>query len=64
VAGIGLGIIAFFRMILQTLGTARHMTREESAHAAELQRLQDELYAALEAVDRQGPLKAEEDPNL
>lgn len=64
VAGIGLGIIAFFRMILQTLGTARHMTRVESAHAAELQTLQDELYAAFEAVDRQGPLKAEEDPNL
>jgi F0F1-type ATP synthase assembly protein I len=64
VAGIGLGIIAFFRMILQTLGTARHMTRVESAHAAELQRLQDELYAAFEAVDRQGPPKAQEDANL
>lgn len=63
VAGIGLGIIAFFRMIFQTLGTTRHMTRVESAHAAALQRLQEELYAAFEAVDRQRPLKAEEDPN-
>ncbi|MFQ5962189.1 MAG: hypothetical protein ACE5MG_12415, partial [Candidatus Methylomirabilales bacterium] len=64
VAGIGLGIIAFFRMIFQTLGTTRHMTRVESAHAAELQRLQEELYAAFEAVDRQRPLQAEEDPTL
>lgn len=63
VAGVGLGIIAFFRMIFQTLGTTRHMTRVESAHAAALQRLQEELYAAFEAVDRQRPLKAEEDPN-
>ncbi len=63
VAGIGLGIIAFFRMIFQTLGTTRHMTRVESAHAAALQRLQEELYAAFETVDRQRPLKAEENPN-
>lgn len=52
VIGIGLGIIAFFRMILQTLGSTRQMTRVESAHAAQLERLQEELHASFEAVDQ------------
>jgi hypothetical protein len=62
VAGIGLGLIAFFRMILQTLGTTHQMTRVESAHAAQMKKLQEVLHAAFAAVDRQRPLNAEEDP--
>ncbi len=60
-AGIGLGIIAFFTMVLQTLGTSKHMTRVEAAHAAAIEKLKEELYAAFEAVDRQGPLQGRED---
>ncbi len=63
VAGIGLGIIAFFRMILHTLGATRQMTRVESAHAAQLKRLQDELFTSFEAVDRQPPPITEADPH-
>lgn len=62
VVGIALGIIAFFRMILKTLGTTQQMTRVESAHAAHVERLKEDLNAAFEAVDRQGPLKGEKDP--
>jgi hypothetical protein len=61
--GIALGIIAFFGMILQTFGTTRQMTRVESAHVAQIERLQEELYATFEAVDRRGPLQAGEDPS-
>lgn len=64
VAGIGLGIIAFFRMILETLGTTRQMTRVESAHVAQVERLKEELTAAFEAVDRQRPLEAQKDPSM
>ena len=54
VGGIGLGVLAFFIMMLRTLSTTRHMTQVESAHAAAVDRLQAELTAAFEAVDRQG----------
>lgn len=54
VGGVGLGLIAFFIMMLRTLGTSRHMTQVESAHAAAVERLKEELTAAFEAVDRQG----------
>ncbi len=64
VVGIGLGAIAFFAMVLQTLGTSREMTRVESAHAAQVERLKEELTAAFEAVDRQGPLGAQKDPSM
>lgn len=62
-AGIVLGIAAFFGMIFQTLGTTRQMTQVESAHAAKLERLQEDLYAVFEAADRQRPPKAIEDPD-
>lgn len=64
VGGITLGTIAFFAMVLQTLGTSREMTRVESAHAAQVERLKEELTAAFEAVDRQGPLEAQKDPSM
>lgn len=53
--GIGLGIIAFFIMMLRTLSTTRQMTQVESAHTAAVERLKEEfLTAAFEAIDRQG----------
>ncbi|MFQ5657147.1 MAG: hypothetical protein ACE5G5_06375 [Candidatus Methylomirabilales bacterium] len=54
-AGIGLGIIAFFTMVLRTLSTTRQMTHVESAHTAAIERLKGELYAAFEAVDQRSP---------
>ncbi|MFQ5848215.1 MAG: hypothetical protein ACE5IQ_11170 [Candidatus Methylomirabilales bacterium] len=60
VAGIGLGVIAFFSMVLQTLGTSRQMTRVESSHVAQLERLKEDLYAAFEDVDRQGAAEGED----
>lgn len=60
--GIGLGVIAFFSMMLQTLGTSQQMTQVESAHAAALQRLQEELYDTFEAVDAKQPSARHEDP--
>jgi len=54
VGGIGLGLIAFFIMMLRTLSTTRQMTQVESAHTAAVERLKEELTAAFEAVDRQG----------
>lgn len=54
-AGIGLGLVAFFSMMLQTLGTSRQMTRVESAHAAALDKLRQKLFATFEAVDARQP---------
>jgi len=51
--GIGLGVLAFFMMMLRTLSTSRHMTQVESAHAAAVDKLKEDLTAAFEAVDRQ-----------
>ncbi len=60
--GIGLGVIAFFSMMLQTLGTSRQMTQVESAHAAALHKLQEELYDTFEAVDARQAPERHEDP--
>lgn len=49
--GIGLGIVAFLMMMLQTLTTSRRMTEAEEAHTAALIRLKEELYTAFEEVD-------------
>jgi len=51
--GIGLGVLAFFMMMLRTLSTSRHMTQVESAHAEAVDKLKEDLTAAFEAVDRQ-----------
>jgi len=50
--GIGLGVVAFFAMMLQTLTTSRRMTEAEEAHTATLNKLKEELHTALEEVDR------------
>lgn len=60
--GIGLGVIAFFSMMLQTLGTSRQMTEVESAHATAVHKLQEELYATFEAVDATQPAERHKDP--
>ena len=52
VGGIGLGIITFLTMMLQTLKTSRRMTEAEEAHTAALNKLKEELYTAFEEVDR------------
>lgn len=61
--GIALGVIAFFSMMLQTLGTSRQMTQVESSHAAALQQLREELWAAFETIDARHPPDRPEDPN-
>lgn len=61
--GIGLGVIAFFSMMLQTLGTSRQMTQVESAHAVALERLREELCTTFEALDKRPPPEQHEDPN-
>ncbi len=61
VVGIGLGVIAFFTMMLKTLGTTRQMTQVESAHVAAMEGLKEELRAAFDAVDRQGALQRQEE---
>ncbi|MFQ5882024.1 MAG: hypothetical protein ACE5I9_06080 [Candidatus Methylomirabilales bacterium] len=61
VAGIGLGILAFLTMVLQALRTSRQMTEVESGHAAALERLREELYAAFEAVERRRHLEVPEE---
>lgn len=62
--GIGLGVIAFFSMMLQTLGTSRQMTQVESAHAVALDKLRQELYATFEAIDARQPPDRHEEPTL
>lgn len=52
VGGIGLGVVAFFTMMLQGLTISRRMTEAEEAHTAALNRLKEELYAAYAEVDR------------
>ena len=64
VVGIGLGVIAFFSMMLQTLGTSRQMTQVESAYAAALEKLRQELYATFEAIDARQPPQRQEDPTF
>lgn len=61
VVGIGLGVIAFFQMMLKTLGTTRQMTQVESSHVTAVERLKEQLSAAFDAVDRQGVPKGQED---
>lgn len=61
VAGIVLGLIAFFQMMFKTLGTTRQMTQVESSHVAAVERLKEELSAAFDAVDRQGVPEGQED---
>ncbi|MFQ5988753.1 MAG: hypothetical protein ACE5K9_02445 [Candidatus Methylomirabilales bacterium] len=61
--GVGLGVIAFFSMMLQTLGTSRQMTQVESAHAAALERLREELCTTFEALDRRQRSERHQDPN-
>lgn len=60
--GIGLGVIAFFSMMLQTLGTSRQMTQVESVHATAVHKLQEELYTTFEAVDATQPAERHKDP--
>lgn len=62
VIGIALGVIAFFSMMLQLLGTSRRMTQVESSHAAALEKLREELHATFEAIDARQPHERPEDP--
>jgi hypothetical protein len=64
VAGIGLGVIAFLAMMLQAIGTSRQMTEVESAHAAALERLREELYTMFEAIDARRSPERPEDPTV
>jgi len=60
--GIALGVLAFLSLVGHGLRASRHMVEVESAHAAAVEELKEELVAAFEAVDREGP--GEEDASL
>jgi hypothetical protein len=63
VGGIGLGIVAFLTMMLQTLTTSRRMTEAEETHTTALNRLKEELYTAFEEIDCRGEREEEESRN-